>query len=112
MTSKLRGDSERSTLCEMVAVEPGRGLSCPRGHVARVLQKLLGMEPALVSKAASSISHTEPWPRDPLRYHMLSPRRLSLRLGTGHPATEATSPRAATVPPSPPRLGQPGGDLL
>lgn len=32
--------------------------------------------------------------------------------GDGHPATGATSPRAATVPPSPPRLGQPGGDLL
>lgn len=76
----------------MVAVGPGRGLSCPQGHVPGVLQKLLGMEPALVSKAASSISHTEPWPRDPLRYHMLSPRRQACGWG------RATPPRGPQLP--------------
>lgn len=56
------------------------------------------MEPALVSKAASSISHTEPRPRDPLRYHMLSPRRPSLRWGR---ATPPRGPHLPTLPPSP-----------
>lgn len=98
MTSRLRGDSERSTLCEMVAVKPGRGLSCPQGRVPGVLQELLSMEPALVSRAASSTSHTQPWPRDPLRYHMLSPRRPSLRLGTGTPPR---GPHLPALPPSP-----------
>lgn len=76
----------------MVAVGPGRGLSCPQGRVPGVLQKLLGTEPALVSKAASSISHTEPWPRDPLRYHMLSPRRQACGWG------RATPPRGPQLP--------------
>lgn len=97
MTSRLRGGSERSTLCEMVAVEPGRGLSCPQGHVPGVLQELLGMEPALVSKAASSILTQSRGPETPAIPHAV-PEAPRLRLGTGHPATGATSP---PLPPSP-----------
>lgn len=97
LTSRLQGDSERSTLCEMVAVEPGRGLSCPQGHVPGVLQELLGTEPALVSKAASSIPPTEPWPREPCGA-TCCPRGAQARLGTGHPST---GPHLPALPPAP-----------
>ncbi|KAM9595254.1 uncharacterized protein ACIBXB_022289 [Morphnus guianensis] len=105
MPAQLRDDSERSTLCETVAVKPGRGLSCPRACVPGVLQELLRMKPALVSKAAASISRTEPWPRDPLRYRMLLPEApRACSRGQATPPWGATSPHATAVPPSPPCL--------
>lgn len=72
------------------------------------------MEPALVSKAAASVSPTEPWPRDPLRYRMLLPEApRACGRGRATPPRGAACPHAAAVSPRPrraSRLGQPGGE--
>lgn len=100
--ARLQGDSERRTSCETVAAKPSQGLSCPQACVAGVLQELLGMEPALVSKAAASASPAEPWPRDPLRYGMLLPEApQACGRGRATPPRGAACPPAAAVPPSP-----------
>lgn len=55
-----------------------------------------------MSKAVTSISHAEPWPRDPLRYHTLLPEApRACSWGRATPSWVTTSPHATAVPPSP-----------
>lgn len=89
---------------------PAEGSAVPRAAFQGCSRSFLVMEPALVSKAASSIPHTRAVTPRPPAIPQAVPEAPKPAAGDGPPATGATSPRAVTVPPVP--AGQPGGDLL
>lgn len=66
------------------------------------------MVPALVSKPAASVPHTELWPRDPLRYHMLLPE-APRACGWGRATPRCRHPPIPAVPRT---VGSPAGSLL
>lgn len=83
--ARFPGDSKSSTLCEMVAAEPGQGLSCPRAVSQGCCRSFSRWSLHWCQRQLPPFRLQSCGPETPCDITCCSPRHPELQLGTGHP---------------------------